>query len=248
MDFYTRRPLFDSFISSKVYTNGWIKLAELYDHSSDTEWSKNLDAAIKEAFPGRQVILYGGRDSFRSYYSGKFPTQEVPEIAAAEGTAIRETVAKMPVAEENFRKGVIYSTGNQWPRVFPTVDIAITKGTEVILGTKSGDALLRFPGGFVDNTDSCLEWAAMREFAEEVPGVEFTALKYVTSNQVNDWRYKGSDKIMTSLFQGAYISGEVKAGDDLQSAGFYPMNAETRSKMHPNHLALYDELQEFLAV
>src|ERR1035437_9137679 len=110
MDFQTRKSLFDSFISSKVYTNGWIKIAELYDQSSDEMWSQNLDALVAANFPGRQVVLYGGRDSFLSFYSGIYPTQEVREIAAAEGTSIRASVAKMPLANEDFRRGVIYST------------------------------------------------------------------------------------------------------------------------------------------
>lgn len=89
------------------------------------------------------------------------------------------------------------------PIVYPTVDCAIfqDKSLDVIyLARKPNQTKWRFVGGFVDPQDYSYADAAHREAFEET-GVICTILDYVTSQKVDDPRYRGKDdKIITTLF------------------------------------------------
>jgi len=251
LDFQTRKSLFDSFISSKVYTNGWMKIANIMDSGSDEVWSVNLDKVIKDNFPGRDVILYGGRDSFIPYYKGSFPTKVVPDVDAAEGTALRVAASKMPVANEDFRKGVIYGAYNQWPRCFATVDIGIVRdagnGWEILVVHKWKGDQDRLVGGFADPSDLSFEAAAIREAKEET-GLDLTKLTYVTSTRQSDFRYKDRDRIITTLFL-ADVTGSNQvpvAGDDIVDVEWKTLDANLIAHVHPTHKELVSILQKRL--
>lgn len=193
-------------------------IVPLNDVGSNELWSSNLDTLIRSIFPMGSICLYGGRDSFKNSYKGIYDTFEVGITDAKEGTKIRQEVGKEVCNSPDFRRGLIYQSENQYPKIFPTVDIAVIrkkgKNFEVLMGKRPGKQAWRFPGGFVSPSDENFEDAALRELGEEF-GVEVdrSSLKYVGSNRQNDWRYSGPDeKITTALFRVDYLFG---AGDSL---------------------------------
>ena len=88
--------------------------------------------------------------------------------------------------------------------------------TKILLGRKKSDPenKWRFIGGFADVNSVSYEQDATREALEET-GVTVDIIGYIGSFQVNDWRYKGIDKIRTILFVARYITGEITPTDDM---------------------------------
>lgn len=239
----------------------------IMDRESDRTWSVALDKLVVEAFPWTKknlskVVLYGGRDSFLPRYHGKFKTATFKSQLSVASTKIREQIGRQDPQWnwhekhlEYFMRGVIYASQKAFPRVFQTVDIAVTRhenpnGTgplQVLLGWKYKGDELRFPGGFVDPTDNSLELAARRELQEEVPGISVEGpLSCIGSTRIEDWRYKDKDRIMTSFFHGEYTFGHTQAGDDLAGCAWFPLKADTRKKMRVYHQPLYDMLLKYL--
>lgn len=256
-------------VTRETLLGAWTDLVQvrsLPDQESDKKWSLSLDQLICTVFPsakkGTKVVLYGGRDSFIDHYSGKFKTKYVKGTQVQSSTQIRTEVGKTPPTNQwepsrlkGFREGVIYATENTFPQVFPTVDIAVTKnlnpdGTgplQVLLGWKTGEDTLRFPGGFVDPSDGTLEFAGKRELQEEAPGIAVEGpLNYVGSTLVSDWRYKGPERVMTTLFHGEYTFGSTTAGDDLEGVIWVTLGKDGRKLVRDSHKPLYDMLVEYL--
>ena len=148
MDFITRKYMIEEqFGISKLI------IMPLSDNKSDEIWSKQLDSKIKEVFPLGSVTIYGSRDSFIPYYKGINKTLELQPDVFVSATDIRELASKKVISSSEFRAGIIYSVYNQFPVVYSTVDIAIIKDNEILLGQKLGETEWRFIGGFVDVTD-----------------------------------------------------------------------------------------------
>lgn len=84
----------------------------IQDINDDTVWSKNLDEAMRQAFPQGTIRLYGGRDSFIPAYNGGFPTTEITAVDGTSGTEARNRVGASPASNAEFRKGVIFGTQN----------------------------------------------------------------------------------------------------------------------------------------
>lgn len=248
----------------RAWEEGWThpaKIGHLNDQESDAGWSLALDRLILDTFPqaatGTKVVLYGGRDSFILQYSGQFTTQVVKSVATLSSTQLRDKVLesslpmlKSPTFREGYTNGQIAASQWAYPQVFPTVDIAITKhanpdGTgplELLLGWKPGDTQLRFPGGFVDPKDGSIELAAKRELQEEAPGISVEGdMTYICSALVDDWRYPGPERIMTSLMHGEYTFGHTQAGDDLEGLVWVNL-ATARKRIRVSHRFLYDKL------
>lgn len=230
-----------------------LRVEPVFDHACDKVWSEKLDAAIVTLFPKAKITLYGGRDSFLQRYSGKLSGFLLPNYGKSSATRLRREIVLNPGWTHDFRAGAIYSQYHKFPRVVPTVDIAIVDFGDnphnpvVLLGSKfPGD--LRFPGGFVDPGDESLEMAARRELSEEVKGMAVPwPLKFVGSTKIDSWRYaEGTDTIMTSLFFGTYGWGRPEAADDLANCEWYPMNKDTFKKISKEHKTLYRMLAKFL--
>jgi bifunctional NMN adenylyltransferase/nudix hydrolase len=211
------------------------------DHPSDEEWSRRLDQTLEEKFPGCNISLYGSRDSFSKYYSGKFLITIVPEISAVSGTEIRKANL-VPKDNESFRMGMIEAAKRRFPTSFQTVDVGLVnhQTKEILLGRKEKDpkGFWRLPGGFVDPKDESLESAAARELSEEVLGVMTHEFTYLGSKRVADFRYKnGPDKILTALFLTYLMGGVGRAGDDLAEVKWFPL-ASVINQVLPQHKAL----------
>lgn len=210
-DYHTREKMIKSQFPEVV-------VLPLPDEPSDFTWSKSLDGLLESTFSGEKFSLYGSRDSFIQYYNGKFKTEELPAHGDYNATEIRARYASKVLDSPDFRAGILYAFNVQYKKVFPTVDVALFRnnGEEILLGKKDNSPLLRLPGGFVDPEDISYELAAERELFEEVGDLEVGSMQYEMSVKVDDWRYKNEDdKIITHLFSADFISGQVKASDDI---------------------------------
>lgn len=210
-DYYTREKMI-----KKEYPE--VVVLPISDHPSDKSWSQNLDMLLASVFPTEQFLLYGSRDSFIPYYSGRFNTSELPVHGDYNATELRKQYADMVFDSRDFRTGILYAYYNQYTKVYPTVDIALFRNnkTELLLGKKAINNKWRFVGGFADPEDANYESAAKRELMEECGELEVSAMTYEGSAKINDWRYRSEvDKIITMLFSADHISGEVAASDDI---------------------------------
>lgn len=237
LDFITRKEMI-----LKVFAN--VTIVALPDMPNDDDWSKELDKRLREVCPMGTPLLYGGRDSFIKYYGGHFETTELDGIGDFSGTEIRKEVSQAIKASPDFRAGVIFAAYNQYPKVFPTVDVAIMKGDEVLLGRKPHQTLFRFIGGFVDPTDDSFEKAAQRE-AQEETGVEVGNLQYIGTARIDDWRYRNEvDKIITTLFTADYVLGNATAQDDIAELRWFKMKDLKEGDFVKEHQVLWGLLEE----
>lgn len=232
LDFQSRKLMINSHYPD-------LPVVPLMDHPDDHEWSKELDRRIREVFPVGTVTLYGGRDSFIPYYSGQFPCREVEPSAyvAASGTIERHNASLEVRSSVDWRAGVVYAAYNRYPQVFPTVDVAVVRKTEngdreILLARKPGEKRYRLIGGFVSPTDIDMQSAARREVLEETH-VEISALEYIGSYLVDDWRYRHEiDKIMTAVFLAHYMFGAIQPDDDIEELKWFQLN----TRFDLNHL------------
>lgn len=221
-------------------------LSYVQDNKSDEVWSKDVDSIIRTIYPLGTICLYGSRKSFIPCYSGKLDTFELGVISDSEGSKIRNEAGKVICDSADFRKGVIYSSQNQYPKVFLTVDIAVIKkeGREirVLMGRRKGLEKFRFPGGFVSPIDENLEVSARRELTEEID-VEADDFEYISSNLQQDWRYKDKDeKIMTVFFKAQYIFGSIKPKEEFEETQWILLSPWAVQKIEDSHITLFETL------
>ena len=228
------------------------------DHPSDAEWSQGVDAKIDEATGGKAALLYGSRDSFIPFYSGRHQTQELDAAFNVSGKQIRKEVGEEVMADPLFRRGVVYAAFRRYPTSYQAVDVLIwrhrregadgegpaTGPLEVLLGQKTTDSgRWRFVGGIVDpQKDTSLENAAAREAREET-GLQIEAPTYLFSHQVDDWRYRREvDKIMTAVFAARYQWGAPKADDDLSDVRWTEIDGvDPERDLMPDHAGMWEK-------
>ena len=225
-------------------------ISYITDKPSNKEWSIDLDSLIRAICPLGSICLYGGRDSFISSYEGINPTFETVVIHPHVGTKIREDIGKEVCNSIDFRKGIIYASQNQYPKVYPTVDIAVTKkenkNIEVLLARRKENDLLQFPGGFVDPKDKSLEETAKREISEELDVAVNKKVNYICSSLIDDWRYKNTtEKILTSLFQLEYSFGTGNPIDEFHSSEWITLSKNNINLIKENHRILFEHLLKY---
>jgi len=184
---------------------------------NDELWSRNLDSIINDfRGPNHSVMLYGGRDSFIGRYHGGFNTRKFLEKPCQSATQLRKETGLRELPTAHFRAGVTWAAQNRFATSYQTVDIAVLKDEELLIGRKENEIKWRFPGGFVDpQKDDSLEAACKREVNEETCA-EIDDLRYVCSLRINDGRYsREEDKIMTAFYTAKYIFGDIQPRDDL---------------------------------
>ena len=219
---------------------------------SDAVWSRNLDAKIREIWETGSVTLYGSRDGFKPFYSGRFPVVELEATKKVSGTSIRTYVARETQPSRDFRRGVIYAVYGRHPISYTCVDAAVIDFDKrlILLARKNSDpeGCYRFFGGFVDITsDASLEAAVSREVREEAGSVGLGEPVYVGSQKIDDWRYRGQrDGIMSSLFVIPYVFGKEQAGDDVDSSAWFPVSADFEKIFVPEHQPLASLLRTYL--
>jgi bifunctional NMN adenylyltransferase/nudix hydrolase len=228
-----------------------VEVHYLEDIHDDKLWSLKLDAQINRWLkPYQTVILYGSRDSFVPYYTGKFPTQELEATKYISGTEIRRRIANNFTPTSQFRAGMIAASLDRYPTCYPTVDVAILDKSKnmVLLGKKPGESYLRFIGGFANPISETYEADAKREVYEET-GVEVEEPVYIGSLIIDDWRYrKSQDKIKTLMFIATYKSGRPEANDDIEYVEWVPVNAllDNSIEVMPAHKPLVALLAKHL--
>ena len=241
----SRKNPYDYFTREKMIKREYpeVVVLPLSDHPSDTQWSENLDSILVTTCPAESFTLYGSRDSFIPYYFGKNKTVELPEHGDHNATELRQKYADKVFDSQDFRAGILYAYHNQYAKVYPTVDIAVYRnnGKEILLGKKSNNMKWRLIGGYVDPTDKKLEDAALRELEEEAGPIKVQNMTYVMSTKVDDWRYRGEvDKIITTVFSCEYVSGEIKAQDDICELGWHEVaklqRMIEREEITPEHV------------
>lgn len=216
-DFHTRERMIKA-----VYPA--IPVLALKDCASDQVWSKKLDEVLDTAFPGESFILYGSRNSFSDLYTGKWPTELLAEKGTFSATDVRENHSDDVLDTQDFRMGINYACYSRYNTVYPTVDIALLSNDkkQLLLGRKPEENNWRLPGGFADTTDASYEQAAQRELAEECGAFTTSAMQYIGSCRVDDWRYRSEcDKIMTMLFTATLVEGQPEAADDLAEVRWF---------------------------
>jgi bifunctional NMN adenylyltransferase/nudix hydrolase len=230
LDFPTREKMI-----KKEYPE--VVVLPLADHPLDTKWSNHLDTLLSNTFPGSQFTLYGSRDSFANYYSGKNTVVELPKNGGFSASEIRAIVKERIMDSVEFRSGIVYAYANTYLKVCPTVDVAVFRDNkkEILLGKKENDQKWRLIGGFSDPTDESYENAALRELKEECKNIEVGEMKYERSFRVNDWRYKNEpDKIITTLFSTEFISGNPEGSDDIAEVRWFTLQ-QVSEMINPGH-------------
>jgi len=229
-----------------------VSVLYLNDTYSDIEWSNKLDNLIKHMTgPKDNVYLYGSRDSFIKYYSGKYECIEIEQTVYVSGTDVRRVVSKQVKKTPDFRKGVIWAVNNQYPKSIPTVDACIFKmdnngNIKVLLGKRNVEPKYRFIGGFVPPGETW-EQTVVREVKEET-GLDIckTDLAYVGSFVVDDWRYrKEVDKITTTLFIVKYSGGTPKPNDDIDELRWFPLDEVVIWNVVDEHKPLMESILEY---
>jgi len=237
-----------------------VSFAVIEDIPGDNaEWSAKLDKIIAELAGNRAAVLYGSRDSFLWAYEGKFSTHEYKplQLYQTSATEDRAECGKRVVGNKWWREGVIWATQNQFDAVYPCVDVAIFEG-ELIppnfdnlyiwLGQKSKTYQQQylFIGGFADPGDTSYEYTAKREVKEEA-GLDITNLSYVTSMQIDDYRYRAEiNKIISILYLGQVCGGTPEAHDDITGLVRVKWNDLSMDHIAPPHQSFYKALADKL--
>lgn len=205
----------------ELFPEAALTIIPVYDNPlSNERWSRNLDRALDERFPNDSIRLYGSRDSFIPFYSGRHETISITPRVVHSGTAVRNE-ATMPTTEEG-RAGIIHAINSRPDLAYSTVDVAIldrARQQVLLIGKPSVfDEFLAFPGGFLDPTDESHTAAAVRERHEEVLGIETGPLTWVGQTRMQDPRYRNaSDGTHTTLFACDYLGGTPRFGDDAET-------------------------------
>ena len=206
-----------------------VNVLYIKDIPDDAKWSARLDDQITDLIgPMSTVELYGGRESFSDHYTGRFPVNILVQESYMSATQIRKNIAKSSARNDPaFRAGVIWAAANQYPKLIPTVDIAIwdETGTKLLMARKPHETKFRFIGGFAQpgssNPEGCYEQTVRREVSEEA-GIEISDPKYLGSCVIDDWRYRREqDKIGTLFFEAVYTYGAPTPHDDVEELRWF---------------------------
>ena len=210
------------------------RILSLKDHPLDDKWSEKLDTMIVEHVANMPLIIYGTKERFIKRYNGRFHTSEIPDNSFKKSESKKELVNST-----EFRKGVVHAFEQTYPKVYPTVDVALFRDSkrELLLGYKAIDSKWRIPGGFVDPEDENFLSAAQRELEEECGKLETDHWEIEGTFKVDDWRYRyEQDKIITTLFSADLMEGEAQGSDDIALVKWFDL-ADVHKLVHGGEVA-----------
>jgi bifunctional NMN adenylyltransferase/nudix hydrolase len=246
LDFQPRKQMIIESFPHEKYPN--LTIGYVKDQRENDIWSEKVDDLIRDQLgPNDSAVIYGGRETFLTHYVGKYETQELHSDRIVSELELKGDLLKAPQSHSLFRAGAIWASGQRYPTVYSTVDIAVvnrreyqdtnTKENSVLLAKKPNETKYRFVGGFVDIKDESVERAALRELREETTlSTGLAGLRYVGSTKIDDWRYRAnkSEKIMTHFYVAYYSYGSARASDDIQEVRW--INIEKFTKEYKNLL------------
>jgi bifunctional NMN adenylyltransferase/nudix hydrolase len=223
-----------------------VNVLYIKDTGTNESWSKQLDNIIDDLVtPAQSVVLYGGRDSFITAYTGRYPTQELVQETWVSGSEIRKDVSRKSVkASPEFRAGVVWAAYSQYPKCYATVDVAVFNEDEskILLCRKPHEDQYRLIGGFSMPDSDSYEADARREVQEEA-GIAITDPVYVGSARIDDWRYrKEVDKIKTLLFRAKHMHGAPRPDDDVAEVRWFDVGTINLKQIRPEHHVLINML------
>lgn len=248
LSFRQRAKIIESYYYSSTEFRG---VFPLFDQMSDDQWSRDLDKFLDQMFPEEEITLVGGPliNSFIPHYKGSRKTECMPQVAnTLSGTQIRKRVEQQ--TGPDFLAGQIYGIENQFPRVYPVVDIGVminrglgSRPAQLLLIKRGDTGEWALPGGFVDPADQSLEEAARRELMEETGNnIEVGRPMYVRSFPIPDWRYRSSrDKIMSSLFLCDWAWGHPVPTPEAPEFGWWTKELAL-AKISPVHKPLVEAI------
>lgn len=217
----------------------------------DAAWSREIDKQIGIAFAGKKVLLYGGRDSFIKYYSGRNKTQQLDtnraDISATDSRAFDSRTSQNSAA---WRAGVIHAIGNMRPVSYPTADVAgFSPEGLMLIGQKEKDGnKWRFIGGFKEVKNTSIEEVASREFWEETGEVtNIIDPQYILSMNIDDPRYRGTgDTIFTFLMAGMIENANIitRGSDDVKNVAWLNLNYFIELGKNPE-VNIIDEISKY---
>lgn len=226
-----------------------ITVAKIDDHPSDDVWSQELDKLITETAKGRNVILYGSRDSFIPYYCGRYETCTLKEITGVSGSKQRQEMSTNVTHSEPFRRGVIHAvTGMREPIVYTTVSVAVLRSSkkEVLLCRRPHEVKWHFLGGVVTPADTSFEYTAKRVIAEMVGDDTLDDLLYISSAKINDRRFhKAKDSILSPFFVTSQVFGVSEEINDQSDLQWFPVH-DVAEYLHDDHLQFGKALAQYL--
>lgn len=237
LDFETRKQmLLQQFPSMTII--------RLRDQRSVKKWSDEVDRAIREVVPSAGAVIYSSKEAIASY-EGSFITAELNDKALDHAEKIENPEPSI-IAFTAFRKGAMHAVHRQYPKVFPTVDVAVFRNGKLLLARKPSEDKYRFIGGFADPEDDSYEAAAKREVNEEAD-IQIDDIRYIGSAKVDDWRYRNEvDKVITHLFSSSYVSGSVTAQDDIAELRWFSMDELGDDSFVLEHVILFHLLKKSL--
>jgi bifunctional NMN adenylyltransferase/nudix hydrolase len=172
------------------------------------------------------VKIYGGEHTFVRYFQGteyESLVHPLPNEIYVNEEANGNQVPSSVKGTLEFRTGVHFTVKNQYPKVYPTVDVAVFDGDKLLLARKPNENKYRFIGGFVDPNEK-FEDAAIREVKEEA-NIDVVNLEWQGSYVIPDWRYiNEQDSITTTLFVADYAHGNPRAQDDIEELRWVDMD------------------------
>jgi ADP-ribose pyrophosphatase YjhB (NUDIX family) len=269
LDYGTREAMIRQYLGSMTR---YVHVVPVPDKKYPKDKVAALENAVRSLFSNLTSVCVYSDPSFAAVYKANGGVWAVRSegrgYEAAEAIARKNTVQGGIHTETTFRQGIIFGMLNQFPISWPTVDMAIRRVVQYerldtpvvppkvfyLFGKKPGEFGWRFPGGFKDREDPNFETAVLREAGEEVlkKGVEpktvFEKPRYISSRNINDWRYKGEIDGITTLFYMVNFIGtedQIKAGDDLADTKWMTLDQVNPEEIEGEHIYLYQDLCEY---
>jgi bifunctional NMN adenylyltransferase/nudix hydrolase len=209
-------------------------------------WSKMLDKAIGDiAGPTSTVILYGGRESFINHYHGKYETCEMLQEVYQSGSETRRKVGNKVKSSSDFRSGVLWATHNQYPKIIPSVDMAIWGEDKdlLLMGKWENSDKYRFIGGIVKESNSFD--VEIEKVVYKKACVKVSEPIYVGSFSVDDWRFRRElDGVTTTFFEAVHMSGTPDPMDNVVKLKWFEANMISTRDIDKDHWPLLDALRK----
>jgi len=229
LDFDSRKKMIQS-----EYPNSII--LAIPDVNDDFAWVSEIDKRIREVYPIGDVLLYGGRDSSIPYYKkgkGHFDTKELEQFTFVSGTEVRRALSEDVKNSSDFRAGVIYQSYNQYPKVYPSIDVVILNNdeTKILLAKMPFENGWRFIGGLAHPSDSSYESTLRRKICEDAGrNINIGDIKFVGTAKIDDWRYsKEEDKIFTILFKAKKLFGTIEPSANVSELKWFDIHYIAKS-------------------